>query len=275
MKRDASHGPASDQRDPGVKERPPGEVGADGSSTDGGSAEARSAEARSAQGPTGTGSRDDGRGGDRHSDDHRSGDLLSRDGNEAWDRGCANARPAAAVPSAVRNTEAGDPAAGPGVRLPSLDTLTGESDFSAFMQPHVDPGVRVLALKKLFTDPRFNRMDGLDVYIDDYGKPDPIEPAFLKRLNQARTLNLVRDEEPEVAGAAPDEWRTAGTDPASAGTEGSADTEHHPDPTGKTDPASMTDPARMTDPIGNTDTTGRSDRIGETDAGVSPGGGKG
>ena len=29
-------------------------------------------------------------------------------------------------------------------------------------------------MKKLFSDPHFNVMDGLDTYIDDYGKPDPI-----------------------------------------------------------------------------------------------------
>jgi hypothetical protein len=41
--------------------------------------------------------------------------------------------------------------------------------------------VRNAALKKLFTDPHFNVMDGLDVYIDDYGKPDPCRPACCGR----------------------------------------------------------------------------------------------
>ena len=45
------------------------------------------------------------------------------------------------------------------------------------------------AMKKLFTDPHFNVMDGLDIYIDDYRKPDPL-PA--------------RDAAPD--GAAPSSW---------------------------------------------------------------------
>jgi hypothetical protein len=40
-------------------------------------------------------------------------------------------------------------------------------------------------------------MDGLDVYIDDYSKPDPIPAAFLRALNQARGLRLFEDEEKE------------------------------------------------------------------------------
>jgi hypothetical protein len=47
-------------------------------------------------------------------------------------------------------------------------------DFSAFMKPDVDPAVQQAAMKKMFSDPHFNVMDGLDIYIDDYSKPDPI-----------------------------------------------------------------------------------------------------
>lgn len=36
-------------------------------------------------------------------------------------------------------------------------------DFSAFMKPDVDPAVQQAALKKMFTDPHFNIMDGLDI----------------------------------------------------------------------------------------------------------------
>ena len=43
--------------------------------------------------------------------------------------------------------------------------------------PGVDASVKNAALKKLFADPHFNVMDGLDTYIDDYGKPDPIPEA--------------------------------------------------------------------------------------------------
>ena len=83
--------------------------------------------------------------------------------------------------------------------LPELATLTKDSDYSMFMRPGVEPGLRASALKKLFADPHFNQMDGLDIYIDDYGRPDPMPLAMLKRLNQSRTLGLAQEEEPAVA----------------------------------------------------------------------------
>jgi hypothetical protein len=61
----------------------------------------------------------------------------------------------------------------------------------------VDPGTKSAALRKLFGDPHFNKMDGLDVYIDDYTKEDPIPATMLRALNQARSLGLFDDEEKE------------------------------------------------------------------------------
>jgi hypothetical protein len=76
----------------------------------------------------------------------------------------------------------------PAVALPAIESLTIDSDFSAFMQPGVDENVKRLALRKLLRHPRFNVMDGLDVYIDDYSKPSPIEPALVRTLVQARYI---------------------------------------------------------------------------------------
>jgi hypothetical protein len=67
-----------------------------------------------------------------------------------------------------------------------------DPDFSAFMKPDVDPAVQQAALKKMFTDPHFNVMDGLDIYIDDYSKPDPLPPGMLERMVQSDMLNLFR-----------------------------------------------------------------------------------
>jgi hypothetical protein len=72
------------------------------------------------------------------------------------------------------------------VPLPPLDSLTFESDFKAFMHAKIEEGVKRAALKKLFSDPRFNVMDGLDTYIDDYTKSDTIPPEMLARLERAR-----------------------------------------------------------------------------------------
>ena len=72
-------------------------------------------------------------------------------------------------------------------------------DFSAFMKPDVDPAVQQAALKKMFTDPHFNVMDGLDIYIDDYSKPDPLPPGMLERMAQSGMLNLFEKTDKAVA----------------------------------------------------------------------------
>jgi hypothetical protein len=93
---------------------------------------------------------------------------------------------AAAPPAAAK--AAGAPAAIAAPELPPLESLSFESDFTAFLQPKVDAALRRKALRTLFRDPRFNVMDGLDVYIDDYSKPDPIAPALVRELMQSRYI---------------------------------------------------------------------------------------
>jgi hypothetical protein len=72
--------------------------------------------------------------------------------------------------------------------LPAVESLTFDSDFRAFLRPGVDQDVQRAALRKLLRDPRFNVMDGLDVYIDDYTKPSPLDPSIIKDLVQARYI---------------------------------------------------------------------------------------
>jgi hypothetical protein len=86
--------------------------------------------------------------------------------------------------------------------LADVATLTRESDFSRFVAPGVDGDVKNAALKKLFADPHFNVMDGLDTYIDDYSKPDPLPASMLRQMAQAAFLGLVDPEPPAAAGAA-------------------------------------------------------------------------
>jgi len=94
----------------------------------------------------------------------------------------------------------------PAPKLPSIDSLTFESDFKAFMHAKVEEGVKRAALKKLFADPRFNVIDFMDVYIDDYTKDDPIPAAMLASLQHSRTTLFGRDvdkkeEKPEPQAA--------------------------------------------------------------------------
>jgi hypothetical protein len=76
----------------------------------------------------------------------------------------------------------------PPPELPPVDKLNLESDFRPFFHPKVGEDVRRAALKKLFSDPRFNVMDGLDVYIDDYTKNEPIPPEMMAGLRQAQNI---------------------------------------------------------------------------------------
>ncbi|HET9701691.1 MAG TPA: DUF3306 domain-containing protein [Burkholderiales bacterium] len=94
-------------------------------------------------------------------------------------------REAAVAPPA---SPAPAPATGSAPELPPLEELSLESDFRAFLHPKVEERLKRAALKKLFADPHFNTMDGLDVYIDDYNIPDPLPEGMLEKLTQYRTL---------------------------------------------------------------------------------------
>jgi hypothetical protein len=96
--------------------------------------------------------------------------------------GSLSASPASAVP-----VEPAEPAP-----LPPIESLTPESDFTPFMRPNVDPNVRQQALKTLFQDARHNVMDGLDVYIDDYTKADPLPEGWLEKMEAVARLGVYR-----------------------------------------------------------------------------------
>lgn len=74
------------------------------------------------------------------------------------------------------------PPAPPQPTLQDAQQLTPASDFRPFVARAVAPEVRNAAFKQLFTDPHFNVMDGLDIYIDDYSKPDPLPLAVAREL---------------------------------------------------------------------------------------------
>jgi len=79
--------------------------------------------------------------------------------------------------------------------LADAKLLTKDSDFKPFMAGDVTPDVRNAAMKQLFADPHFNVMDGLDTYIDDYSKSEPIPESMLRQMTSAKFLNLFDDEE--------------------------------------------------------------------------------
>ncbi len=72
--------------------------------------------------------------------------------------------------------------------------LTPQDDFRAFVQPDVAPEVRNTAMRQLFSDPHFNVMDGLDIYIDDYNTPDPLPEGYLARMVSAQAMRLLKSD---------------------------------------------------------------------------------
>jgi hypothetical protein len=112
----------------------------------------------------------------------------------------ATQAPAAAAPAGNAASAAHAPAAEQPREpaLPDLESLQGlQSEYRDFLRPEVDESMRRAAMKKLFADPHFNVMDGLDVYIDDYSKPDPLPQALVRQLVQARGLFLFDEKEKE------------------------------------------------------------------------------
>lgn len=100
------------------------------------------------------------------------------------------------------------PAETPPPTLEDVALLTRDSDFSSFVARNVQPDVRNAALKKLFTDPQFNVMDGLDTYIDDYGRPDPLPRSMLRQMAQSVALGLFDDDKDDET---PDQTHPAHT----------------------------------------------------------------
>lgn len=103
--------------------------------------------------------------------------------------------PSAAVPAAAEATEP----------LPSIESLTPQSDFVPFMKPDVDEALKRRALQALFRDPHFNKMDMLDTYVDDYSQPDPLPEGWLEKLRQTERLGHYQAPEEAAAESKPPE----------------------------------------------------------------------
>ncbi|MGC4394646.1 DUF3306 domain-containing protein [Hydrogenophaga sp. T2] len=107
----------------------------------------------------------------------------------------------APAPLAAPEPPAAREPAPPAPTLDDVARLTPESDFSRFVAKDVSSDVRNAAVKKLFADPHFNVMDGLDIYIDDYSKPSPLSKAELAMMVGAKFLKLVDDPDEKKAEA--------------------------------------------------------------------------
>jgi len=87
----------------------------------------------------------------------------------------------------------------PPLTLADVEGLAFESDFRPFLSRGVGPEVKNAALRKLFSDPHFNVMDGLDTYVDDYSNPTPVPVSILRQMASAKFLNLFDEDPADVA----------------------------------------------------------------------------
>lgn len=72
------------------------------------------------------------------------------------------------LPGDVRASDTKPQAKAQLVRLPQIETLTYESDYTVFMDAKVPAEIRRRALHKLWSMPVFNETDGLGTYAEDY-----------------------------------------------------------------------------------------------------------
>jgi Protein of unknown function (DUF3306) len=87
----------------------------------------------------------------------------------------------------------------PAPTMRDVHELTPQSDFKPFMRADVAPEVKNAAMKQLFKDPHFNVMDMMDIYVDDYSKPDPLPPEMLRQMAVTKFLGFWEEEEKEAA----------------------------------------------------------------------------
>ena len=102
----------------------------------------------------------------------------------------------------------------PAPTLEDVARLSLDGDFKPFVARGVPADVRNAAVKKLFTDPHYNVMDGLDIYIDDYSQPSPLSKADMARMVGAQFLKLVEDPADKKAAAAKAQEAPAAAAPA-------------------------------------------------------------
>ena len=96
------------------------------------------------------------------------GDGLTDYGTDV--KGTALTQGEPTVTAAIAGLAAGTNPATMSIELPSIDSLTADSDFSVFMRSGVPAGLKIQALRKLWaSDPAIAEGDDLSDYGDDYG----------------------------------------------------------------------------------------------------------
>lgn len=154
------------------------------------------------------------------------GGFLTR-----WSRRKRAAEAGQPLPEPTPPAPPAEPAPPP-LDLPDPATLSFDDDFTAYLGAQVPAALKRAALARLFADPSFNEMDGLDVYIEDYN----LAPALLDEerglLAHARELLSPRqgpEGEDQPPGKEPPSQASAKTPPPLANSNGASPTDQNQD----------------------------------------------
>lgn len=82
--------------------------------------------------------------------------------------------------------------------MPTLESLTKDSDFSDFMSPGVSEALRKAALRKLFHMPHLNVVDGLDDYAEDFTSFEPLGDIVTHHARHMQEVEEKRRREEEL-----------------------------------------------------------------------------
>ncbi|WP_447742684.1 DUF3306 domain-containing protein [Variovorax boronicumulans] len=115
------------------------------------------------------------------------------------------------APAALAESPAaeGEQDTAPPLTLADVDALDIGSDFKPFLTKEVAPEVKNAAFRKLFADPHFNVMDGLDTYVDDYSQSTPVPESVLRQMASAKFLKLFDEAPEDIPPETPDDAETA------------------------------------------------------------------
>lgn len=88
----------------------------------------------------------------------------------------------AAAGNSGNNAENGEPIPLTDADMPTIESLSEESDYSQFLSAGISDELRNLALRKLFNLPQFNIVDGLNDYDEDFSKMPALSQEVVARM---------------------------------------------------------------------------------------------
>ncbi|MCG6871799.1 MAG: DUF3306 domain-containing protein [Gammaproteobacteria bacterium] len=152
------------------------------------------------------------------------------------------AEPSAELPGEPDKTDAD---------MPPIESIHEDSDVSDFFSPGVSDKLRQSALKKLFRSAKFNIVDGLDDYDDDFTTYEALGDIITSDMRHQMELIQERAEAALAAGEAQTGEEAAASQAAGTGTDTATatDTDTETDPGSGTESISSADPAPEPAPV--------------------------